>query len=121
MNGWNRIESLLARGEGKTLEFKENCRPLRKIVQTVVAFANTAGGALVIGVRDKTKEVVGLPAALAEEEHLAHNTFFGEQPCTETDSEAIDFRAASEFFSEACLEGDVAETGRLAVEPCTRP
>lgn len=155
--------------EGKTLEFKENCSPLPKIVQTAVAFANTAGGTLIIGVRDKTKEIVGLPDPLKEEERLsnafadgiyplmipeiriisfrdrnlitvsvphaigpyyvrsegpekgvyvrlgstnrragpemiealrrlARNISFDEQPCTEINSEDIDFRAASEFF-----------------------
>ena len=54
------IEDFLARDEGKTLEFKANARSLKRIVRTVVAFANTAGGAIVVGVKDKTKEVVGL-------------------------------------------------------------
>jgi len=165
------IEAFLARDEGKTLEFKENCRSLQNIVRTVVAFANTAGGTIVIGVRDQTKEVVGLTRPLADEERLAstfsdsiapflipdiqihawrdrqlivitvphavgpyyvradgpqtgvyirlgstnrragpeiiadigrlaRNIFFDEQPCTEMNSEDIDFRAASEFFSE---------------------
>ena len=49
------IQSYLARDEGKTLEFKENCKSLQRIVQTAVAFANTAGGSIVIGVRDRTK------------------------------------------------------------------
>lgn len=66
------IEKFLARDEGKTLEFKENCRSLRAIVRTVVAFANTAGGCIVIGVRDKTKEVVGVDDPLTEEERLAN-------------------------------------------------
>jgi len=66
------LESLLARSEGKTLEFKENCRPLHHIVRTAVAFANTAGGTLVLGVRDRTKEVVGLGDPLADEERLAN-------------------------------------------------
>ena len=54
------LTELLVQDEGKTLEFKENCRPSQKILQTVVAFANTAGGTLVLGVRDRSKEVVGL-------------------------------------------------------------
>jgi ATP-dependent DNA helicase RecG len=165
------IESLLKHNEGKTFEFKENCRSLSKIAQTVVAFANTAGGTLVIGVRDKTKDIVGLSDTLSDEERLANsfadgirpllipdiqinawrdrelivvsvphtlgpyyvksegpekgvyirlgstnrragpeiieeirrlsrNMFFDEHPCTEANSEAVDFRAASEFFSE---------------------
>jgi ATP-dependent DNA helicase RecG len=31
---------------------------------------------------------------------LARNAFFDEQPCTETNSEDVDFRAASEFFAD---------------------
>lgn len=164
------IKDLLARNEGKTFEFKENFRPVQNILRTVVAFANTAGGTLVIGVRDRTKEVVGVKNALDEEERIASifsdnirptlvpeiqivswrdrelivikvphlvgpfyirsegpgkgvyvrlgstnrragpeliagiqrlavNIFFDEQPCTEVNTEAIDFRAASEFFA----------------------
>ena len=160
----------LRQQEGKTLEFKENCLSLPKILQTVVALANTAGGALIIGVRDKTKEVIGLSDPLKEEERLSNafadgirplmipdiqfnsfrdrnliivsvphaigpyfvrsegpekgvyvrlgstnrragpdmieaicrlsrNISFDEQPCTEINSEDIDFRAASEFFT----------------------
>jgi len=159
----------LKQEEGKTLEFKVNCSPLPKIVQTVVAFANTAGGTLIIGVRDKTKEVIGISDPLKDEERLsnafadgiyplmipdiqissfrdrnlitvsvphavgpyyarsegpengvyvrlgstnrragpemiesirrlARNISFDEQPCTEINSEDVDFRAASEFF-----------------------
>jgi ATP-dependent DNA helicase RecG len=165
------IKELLTKDEGKTLEFKENSRSKGNIIRTIVAFANTAGGALVIGVRDKTREVIGVPGPLMEEEkisnmiadgirpalipdiqiiswrdrelvvlsiphtvgpfyietegpekgvyirlgstnrragpemieqirRLARNTCFDELPCTEINSEAIDFRAASEFFSK---------------------
>jgi predicted HTH transcriptional regulator len=31
---------------------------------------------------------------------LARNTFFDEQPCAETNSEDVNFRAASEFFAD---------------------
>ena len=54
------LEELLAKSESKTLEFKENAHTLSKIVQTVIAFANTAGGTLVIGIQDKTKNVIGI-------------------------------------------------------------
>lgn len=164
------IKDLLAQDEGKTIEFKENLRSVQSIVRTVVAFANTAGGTIVVGVRDKTKEIVGVKDPLNEEERLANifadtivptlipdiqlvswrdreliviriphlvgpyyvrsegpergvylrlgstnrpagpemvaaiqrlaaNVFFDEQPCTEVNSEVIDFRAASELFS----------------------
>lgn len=64
------LQSLLAEEEGKTIEFNENANSLNWILQTIVVFANTAGGTLVIGVRDKTKEVVGLKDVLKEEERI---------------------------------------------------
>lgn len=61
------IANLLAREEGKTLEFKENVSSLPGIIKTVVSFANTAGGTIVIGVEDKTKRLVGLSDPLEDE------------------------------------------------------
>ncbi len=66
------LEQLLAENEGKTIEFKETARSLNGIMKTVVAFANSAGGVIVIGVKDRTKELVGLPQILSEEERLAN-------------------------------------------------
>jgi len=41
--------------EGKTLEFKRDLSSPRNILKTLVAFANTAGGRLFIGVEDGQK------------------------------------------------------------------
>ena len=64
------LEELLTKEEGKKLDFKENTKSLQKIVQTIVAFANTAGGTLVIGIKDKTKDVIGLANVSEEEERV---------------------------------------------------
>lgn len=61
---------LLSKEEGKTLEFKENVTSLEGIIKTIVAFANTAGGTIVIGVEDKTKKIVGLKDPLEDEMSL---------------------------------------------------
>lgn len=66
------IETLLSQNEGKTIEFKETTRSLNGIVKTVIAFANTAGGTIIIGVRDGSKELVGLVNILEEEERVAN-------------------------------------------------
>ena len=66
------IKELLSKEEGRTLEFKENTKPLKKIIQTIIAFANTAGGQIVIGVCDKTKEVVGVEDIFLEEERISN-------------------------------------------------
>ena len=66
------IEKLLSQNEGKTLEFKENTRSFSSILKTIVAFANTSGGIVVLGVEDRTKKIVGIDNPLEEEERLTN-------------------------------------------------
>jgi len=51
---------LLTRPEGKTLEFKRDLSSPDRVIRTLVAFANTAGGTLLVGVEDKTRRVLGV-------------------------------------------------------------
>ncbi|MEN2992997.1 MAG: ATP-binding protein [Bacteroidia bacterium] len=44
--------SRIAEGEGLHLDFKQRIESARKIARTLSAFANTAGGSLLIGVKD---------------------------------------------------------------------
>lgn len=46
------IKKLLIAGEGETLDFKQTVNHASKIAKTMVSFANTKGGTLLIGVRD---------------------------------------------------------------------
>ena len=46
------ILTQLSKGEGKTVEFKAELPLSDQIAKTVVAFANTAGGKIFIGVKD---------------------------------------------------------------------
>ena len=64
------IEDILTKDESKVLEFKESAHSLPGIIKTVIAFANTAGGLIVIGIQDRTKKIVGVSNALNEEERL---------------------------------------------------
>ncbi len=66
------LEELIKQQEGKTLEFKENAKSLEPILHSIIAFGNTAGGSIVIGIKDKTKEIVGVKNALDEEIRLAN-------------------------------------------------
>lgn len=61
----------LKRPEGKTLEFKRDLSSPDGVLRTVVAFANTAGGTLLIGVEDSTRHVRGVREPLDAEERLA--------------------------------------------------
>jgi predicted HTH transcriptional regulator len=64
--------TLLSRPEGKTLEFKRDLSSPDGVLKAIVAFANTSGGVVVLGVEDVTKRVKGIPNILAEEERLAN-------------------------------------------------
>jgi predicted HTH transcriptional regulator len=66
-----RLLELLKRHEGKSLEFKRDLSSPEGILKTLVSFANTAGGTIVIGVEDGSKSVRGVPDVLASEEKLA--------------------------------------------------
>jgi ATP-dependent DNA helicase RecG len=64
------IENLLKQPENKTLEFKLDLSSIKPIIKTIIAFANTAGGTIIIGVEDGGK-VVGIDDPLKAEERLA--------------------------------------------------
>ena len=51
---------LLKRPEGKTLEFTRDLSSPDGVLRGLVAFANTSGGAVLIGVEDRTRHVRGL-------------------------------------------------------------
>jgi ATP-dependent DNA helicase RecG len=53
------ISDLINQGESKTLELKESLPKNDSIAKTAIAFSNTSGGKLVIGVNDK-REIVGI-------------------------------------------------------------
>jgi predicted HTH transcriptional regulator len=65
------LKKLLGEPEGKQLEFKRDLSSPEGILKTIIAFANTSGGILLIGVENRTQRVLGIPNILAEEERLA--------------------------------------------------
>ena len=65
------IEEQLLQPEGKQLEFKRDLSSPKPLLKTLIAFANTAGGQLIIGVADNG-EVIGVVDPLAEEERLTN-------------------------------------------------
>lgn len=46
--------------ESKSLEFKSQLPHFNSLIKTCVAFANGIGGKIIIGIDDKTKEVIGI-------------------------------------------------------------
>ncbi len=87
------IEEFLKLNEGKTLEFKENSENIAAIIRTVTAFANTAGGIIVLGIRDKTKEIIGIKDVLKEELRLANAIADSIAPIILPDIEIITYRS----------------------------
>lgn len=63
---------ILRRPEGKTLEFKRDLSSPDGALKSIVAFANTAGGTLLVGVEDRSRHVRGVADALDLEERLAN-------------------------------------------------
>ncbi len=61
----SRIRKLVNRGETETVEFKTKANHPDKIVKEIVAFANTKGGKLLIGISD-SGNIVGLSSAEEE-------------------------------------------------------
>jgi predicted HTH transcriptional regulator len=74
------LVDLLAQHEGKTLEFKRDLSSPTHVLRTIVAFANSAGGALLLGVEDRTRTVRGIKAPLDLQERLANMISTGIAP-----------------------------------------
>ena len=51
------IKNIIEQGEGQYIEFKEIFN--KHVIETIVAFANTQGGNILIGVNDK-KQIIGI-------------------------------------------------------------
>ncbi len=64
------IKQLLSLPESKTLEFKQDASSLPPIIKTIVAFANTAGGVIIIGKKDDGS-LCGVEKVFDEEERIA--------------------------------------------------
>ena len=55
------IKEIIKQPEGRRLEFKEVLPENAELANTIIAFANDAGGELYIGVRNNPREIIGLP------------------------------------------------------------
>lgn len=67
----NSLVELASSPEGKTLEFKRDLSSPKPLLKALVAFANTAGGRLVIGIADD-RQIIGVSNPLDEEERLCN-------------------------------------------------
>ena len=86
------LAELLRRPEGKTLEFKRDLSSPQGFLRTVAAFANTAGGTILIGVTDRTRDVRGVNNPLDLEERAANLIGDSIQPRLLPEIEVISYR-----------------------------
>lgn len=84
---------LLRRPEGKTLELKRDLSSPLGVLRTIVAFANTAGGTVLLGVDDGTRDVRGIEDPLAFEERLASMIADSVEPRLVPDLEVLPWRS----------------------------
>ncbi len=54
------LETLIQKEENRALEFKEEFPKKLKLIKTIIAFANGSGGIILIGIKDKTKDIIGI-------------------------------------------------------------
>ncbi|MBU2510489.1 ATP-binding protein [bacterium] len=70
----------LTQPESRKLEFKRELPGKSDLLSTFVAFANGAGGELIIGVSDKKREIIGVKDPLLLEEKISNMIHDGIQP-----------------------------------------
>jgi ATP-dependent DNA helicase RecG len=66
------VADFLSEREGTRLDFKQDLSSMKRVLETVCSFLNTAGGTLVVGVEDATRVVLGLDDVEKQEEKLAN-------------------------------------------------
>ena len=86
------LTATLRRPEGKTLEFKRDLSSPDRFLRAVVAFANTAGGTVLIGVEDRSGHVRGVTEPLELEERAASLISDSIRPRLLPDIEILSYR-----------------------------
>ena len=95
------IQTLISQGEHQHLDFKFEISDARKIARSFVAFANTGGGKLLIGVKDN-----GVIAGVRTEEELYMADAAASHYCTPSVSYSL---RKWEFDGKTVLEVDIPE------------
>jgi ATP-dependent DNA helicase RecG len=66
--------------ESRNLEFKEKLPSGKTLLKTIAAFANGAGGELILGISDEDRQIKGVDDPLLLEEQLASTIHDGIYP-----------------------------------------
>lgn len=90
-----KLDEILRQPEGKTLEYKRDLSSPAPALRTLVAFANAAGGRLVVGVEDASRAVVGVTQPLDLEERIANLVADSIEPRLLPEIEVVPWRKLS--------------------------
>lgn len=96
------LVEVLRKPEGKTLEYKRDLSSPDGLLKTLVAFANTAGGILAIGIEDKIRRVTGVRDVLETEERLANLIADSIKPRLVPDIEVVPWRKTQVLMVQVC-------------------
>ena len=110
-----RLTEILRRTEGKNLEFKRDLSSPAGFLRTVVAFANTAGGIILIGVEDRIRHIRGVRDPLDLEERVVNLISDSIKPRLVPDVELLSYRnthvLAVEVFPSHARPHHIAREG----------
>lgn len=70
------IDYLIKQPENRHLEFKEEVPKKSGLMKTIIAFANGSGGTILIGINDKTREIIGVNEDIIQLEERLSNMIF---------------------------------------------
>ena len=76
---WSEVIALLEQGEGQSVEFEKQIPTPDDMARDMVAFANSDGGKIVLGLDDKNKHLIGVEVG---EDFKALVKNIGEKRCT---------------------------------------
>jgi ATP-dependent DNA helicase RecG len=94
------IVELLTRPEGKTLEHKRDLSSPEGAMKALVAFANTSGGILAVGIENRTRRVLGIKDVLTVEERLTNLVVDTIRPRLVPDIEIVPWRKTHIIIAE---------------------
>lgn len=102
---WDEIIQLLDQGEGQQVEFDKVIPSPDDIAREYVAFANSDGGHLILGIDDKNKHLMGIDI---EENSLDKLMKVGQEKCVPAINPSIEImeRSGKKIISIAINEGD---------------
>lgn len=95
-----KISELIKQPENRRLEFKEKLPSSQELAKTIIAFANDAGGDLIIGIQDKPREIIGIneDELLSLEEKISNIIYEHCQPVIIPDISFHSFDKGSGFI-----------------------